>query len=146
LGGIVRGLVIGIIVFIISLLFTEISINNIFLTSLFAILTSLTFAFAGLLNAIYAKKFDHISIIPTFVLTPLTYLGGVFYSVDNLPDFWQNVSRFNPVLYMVSGFRYGFFGFADVSIALSLLILFGFVFILGLIDLYLLNKGVGIRS
>lgn len=146
LGGIVRGLLIGLIVFIISLLFTEISINNIFLTILFAILTSLTFSFAGLLNAIYAKKFDHISIIPTFVLTPLTYLGGVFYSVDNLPTFWQNISKFNPVLYMVSGFRYGFFGFADLSIVLSLLILFGFVFTLGLIDLFLLNKGVGIRT
>jgi ABC-2 type transport system permease protein len=101
---------------------------------------------AGFINAIYAKSFDDISIVPTFVLTPLTYLGGVFYSISMLSPFWQKVSLLNPVLYMVNGFRYGILGIADMSIGLSYTVLIVFIIILTSFSLYLLNKGVGIRS
>jgi ABC-2 type transport system permease protein len=100
----------------------------------------------GLLNAIFAKKFDDISIFPTFILTPLIYLGGVFYSINNLPPFWQKISRFNPVLYMVNGFRYGFHGFSDVSVLLSFVILAAFAVILTAVNLVLLAKGTGLKT
>lgn len=145
-GGLIRGLLVGLLVYLIAGAFTDISIDNIFLTGGFAILTSMAFSFAGLMNAVFAKKFDHVSIVPTFVLTPLTYLGGVFYSIDSLPEVWQNVSRFNPILYMVSGFRYGFFGTSEVPVLISFGVVITFVIILGVIDVVLLNRGVGIRS
>ncbi len=145
-GGLIRGLLVGLFVYLIAGAFTDISIDNIFLTGGFAILTSMAFSFAGLMNAVFAKKFDHVSIVPTFVLTPLTYLGGVFYSIDSLPEVWQNVSRFNPILYMVSGFRYGFFGTSEVPELISFGVVITFVVILGVIDVVLLNRGVGIRS
>ncbi len=145
-GGLIRGLLVGLFVYLIAGAFTDISIDNILLTGGFAVLTSLAFSFAGLMNAVFAKKFDHVSIVPTFVLTPLTYLGGVFYSIDSLPEVWQNVSRFNPILYMVSGFRYGFFGTSEVPVLISFAVVISFVIILGVIDIVLLNKGVGIRS
>jgi ABC-2 type transport system permease protein len=104
------------------------------------------FSLAGLINAVYAKSFDDISIVPTFVLTPLTYLGGVFYSIAMLPLFWQKVSLLNPVLYMVNGFRYGILGASDMSIWLSYGVIIGFILLLGGFSLYLLNKGIGIRS
>lgn len=145
-GGLMRGLLVGLLVYMIAGIFTDISVVNSMITLAFAISTSVAFSFAGLLNAIFAKKFDHISIVPTFVLTPLTYLGGVFYSIDALPDIWQTISRFNPILYMVSGFRYGFFGFSEVSVVASFAVVMSFVIILGIIDLILLNRGVGMRS
>lgn len=145
-GGIVRGLAVGGLVLLIAFLFTQIQILNPLLVILFAVMTALVFSFAGLLNGIFAKKFDHVSIVPTFVLTPLTYLGGVFYSIEALPEFWQNVSKVNPVLYMVDGFRFGFFGFSDVSVLTSFMILATFVIILGTLDIILLNRGVGLRS
>ena len=104
------------------------------------------FSLAGLLNAIYAKSFDGISIIPTFVLTPLTYLGGVFYSIKVLPVFWQTVSQVNPILYMVNGFRYGFLGISDVSIFSSFSVILVFILILLGINLYLFKRGYGLRS
>ena len=104
------------------------------------------FSLAGLINAIFANSFDDISIVPTFVLTPLTYLGGVFYSIDMLPSFWQNVSLFNPVLYMVNGFRMGMLGVSDASLSTAILIILGFILLLGIISLWLLHRGIGIKK
>jgi ABC-2 type transport system permease protein len=127
-------------------MFVDISIAHIGYVILTVVLTSTLFALGGLLNGVFGKTFDDISIVPTFVLTPLTYLGGVFYSVSLLPEFWQNVSMANPILYMVNGFRYGFLGQSDVGIATAMwvLIAFNVVFFSG--AYYLLEKGKGIRS
>ena len=145
-GGIARGLGVGIAVTLISMFFSELSIQNFFVMVTIVLLTSTLFALAGLINAIYAKSFDDISIIPTFVLTPLTYLGGVFYSISMLPDFWQNVSLLNPVLYMVNGFRYGILGISDIPLGVSYSIIIVFIILLGTFSLSLLNRGIGIRS
>lgn len=145
-GGVVRGLIVGTIVLGISLLFTQIVIHNTAVIVLFIILTAVLFSLAGLLNAIYAKSFDGISIIPTFVLTPLTYLGGVFYSIKVLPVFWQTVSQVNPILYMVNGFRYGFLGISDVTLFSSFSIIIVFIIILFCINLYLFKRGYGLRN
>lgn len=145
-GGMIRSLIVGGIVLIVSSFFTTIAITNWFIILSFAILTSLAFSFGGLLNGIFATKFDHISVVPTFVLTPLTYLGGVFYSIQDLPGVWQTISQFNPILYMINGFRYGFFGTSDVNVMLSFILIFSFVVILGALDVYLLHKGYGLRS
>ena len=145
-GGVVRGLLVGMVVTIVSLFFTDMSVQHPFLTVLTLILTSILFATAGLINAIYAKSFDDISIVPVFVLTPLTYLGGVFYSIKLLSPFWQTMSLVNPVLYMVNGFRYGILGVSDISIYVSLSIILVFSAILFSIAYFLLDKGVGIRS
>ena len=144
-GGIARGLTVGIAVTGVSMFFTDLSFHNpgIIISTVF--LTSALFALAGLLNGIFAKSFDDISIIPTFVLTPLTYLGGVFYSIHMLPEFWQNVSRVNPILYMVNTFRYGFLGVSDLSIGLSYAIIIGFILVLYGCAIYLLRSGYGIR-
>lgn len=146
MGGIVRGLLVGGLVLGLAFLFTGVFYSNIFAILGFAIFTSVLFSLAGLLNGIYAKKFDHITIVPTFVLTPLTYLGGVFYSIDALPEFWQNISRANPVLYMVNGFRYGFFGVSDVPVLISFIIVIGFIVVLATLDWMLIRRGVGMRS
>ncbi|MBE0582413.1 MAG: ABC transporter permease, partial [Desulfofustis sp.] len=124
----------------------RIVLHNIFFILVFAVLTSFVFSLAGLINGIFAKKFDDISIIPTFVITPLTYLGGVFYSISLLPDFWQAVSRANPIIYMIDGFRYGFLGTADIGVwtGLGMLILIGALLFAA--NLYLLSKGTGLRS
>lgn len=145
-GGMSRAILVGIIVTLISLLFVDIQIYNLGAIIITLLLTSSLFATAGLINGIFARNFDDISIIPTFVLTPLTYLGGVFYSLSLLPEFWQWVSKANPIVYMVSGFRFGFLGQSDFTITTSigLLILFNAVFI-GF-AYRLINKGVGIRS
>jgi ABC-2 type transport system permease protein len=145
-GGMARGLGVGILVLIVALAFTNLEVMNIWAVLMFSILTAMVFSLGGLLNAIFAKKFDHTAIVPTFVLTPLTYLGGVFYSVNALPEFWQNISKFNPILYMVNGFRFGFFGVTDVSITISVVILVMLVLILSITDVILLRKGVGLRS
>jgi ABC-2 type transport system permease protein len=144
-GGIARGMAVGLAVSVVSLLFTPLQFHNPAVIVSTVILTSALFALAGLINGVYARSFDDISIIPTFVLTPLTYLGGVFYSISMLPEFWQDVSRINPVLYMVNAFRYGFLGISDISIGISYLIIIAFVLGLYGYALYLLKTGKGIR-
>ena len=146
LGGVSRGLLTGIIVTIVAAQFVDLNINNWGVLLVVLVLTSTLFATGGLVNAVFAKKFDDISIVPTFILTPLTYLGGVFYSIQLLPEFWQNVSLANPILYMVNAFRYGFLGFSDINISTALILVS--VFVVGLFSLayYLLAKGIGIRS
>lgn len=146
LGGIARGLLVGIAVTIVALFFTQLKIHNLGIVLLTAILTAALFSIAGLINGIFAKSFDDISIIPTFVLTPLTYLGGVFFSVQMLPEFWQKVSLANPILYMVNSFRMGMLGVSDVNLITSLIIIISFTATLFAVCLYLLNKGIGIRS
>ncbi len=145
-GGIVRGLTVGIIVTLVSLFFTKISIDSYIITFFIAFLTATLFSLAGLINAIFANSFDDISIVPTFVLTPLTYLGGVFYSIEMLPEFWRNVSLFNPVLYMVNGFRMGMLGVSDASLAQAIIIILIFIVLLTTICLWLLHKGIGIKK
>lgn len=145
-GGMARGLAVGLIVTLVSLFFSSLTIAHPLITIAVVILTSMLFSIAGLINAIYAKSFDDITIIPTFVLTPLTYLGGVFYSINMLSDFWQNVSLVNPVLYMVNGFRYGILGVSDITPVASFSLLGVFIVVLYGYAYYLLNKGVGIRS
>lgn len=115
-GGVARGVLVGILVTLVSLFFVPLQIHSWFMIIATLLMTSILFSLAGLLNALFAKSFDDISIIPTFVLTPLTYLGGVFYSLTLLPAFWQAVSKLNPIVYMISGFRYGFLGISDVSL------------------------------
>jgi len=145
-GGVCRGLAVGALVAAVSLLFTDISVENPVMTLLVVVLTSTLFAIGGVINSVYAKSFDDISIIPNFVLTPLTYLGGIFYSVNLLPDIWYTFSLVNPVLYMVNGFRYGILGSSDFPIWWSFLVILIFILLLSAIALHLMNKGVGIKS
>lgn len=145
-GALFRGLVVGAVVIVVSLFFTRLQVEHPLITLSVLILTAIVFAMAGLVNAIFAKKFDDIAIIPTFVLTPLTYLGGVFYSISLLPEFWQKVSAFNPILYMVNGFRYGILGVSDVRMEHAYLIIGIFLVALTLVCLWLLNRGTGLRS
>ena len=145
-GGIARGLLVGAVVTIVALFFTELKIHNLPITVGVVFMTALVFSLAGFINAIFAKKFDDISIIPTFVLTPLIYLGGIFYSISLLPEFWQTVSSFNPILYMVNAFRYGMLGESDINITSAFIILFIFTVVLFTISLTLLNKGVGVKN
>lgn len=145
-GGVVRGLSVGFLVSMVSLMFTRLPLFSLTYTVLFAILTSVVFSLAGMINGIFARKFDDISIIPTFVITPLTYLGGVFYSISLLPEFWQYVSKANPIIYMVDGFRYGFLGSSDINVTIGLGMLILFVIGLFSINLYLLKKGTGTRT
>jgi ABC-2 type transport system permease protein len=145
-GGVARGLLVGLIVTIISLFFTGLSISHYGITIVVIVMTATLFSIAGMINAVFARNFDDISIVPTFVLTPLTYLGGVFYSIKLLPDFWQTVSLGNPILHMVNAFRYGVLGKSDLNIAYALVIIIGFTVLLAGITLYLLRKGTGMRS
>lgn len=145
-GGVARGLMVGFLVTCVSLFFVDLQIHNILVLVLSVVFTATLFSIGGLLNAIFARTFDDISIIPTFVLTPLTYLGGVFYSISLLPDFWQGVSHFNPVFYMINAFRYGFLGISDVSLAWSFSVIVAFIVFLYSVVTLLLKKGVGIRS
>ncbi len=144
-GGVLRGLITGALVLGVALFFTSITVFNVGLTLLFIFLTALLFSLAGLVNAIFAKKFDGISIVPTFVLTPLTYLGGVFYSVSMLPPFWQHVSALNPILYMVNGFRYGLLGISDASVPLSLSVLIVLSVAMLFFNMYLFKTGRGLK-
>ncbi len=146
IGGSLRGIIVGFIVWIVSFFFTNQSITHPFVMFGFAALTSIVFSLLGLLNGIFAKKFDDVGIVTTFVLTPLTYLGGVFYSINRLPPFWRGVSSFNPIVYMVDGFRYGFYGKSDFNLVLDFGILVGFVVALTTLNYYLLKKGIGLRS
>ncbi|KZN66021.1 membrane protein [Pseudoalteromonas luteoviolacea CPMOR-1] len=144
-GGMARGMLVGLIVSLVSLFFVDIQIHNIAVIVATVVLTSAVFALGGLINAVYANSFDDISIIPTFVLTPLTYLGGVFYSIQLLPEFWQGVSQINPIIYMVNAFRYGFLGVSDVNIYVAFGVLIGFITVLFTIALTLIKRGVGLR-
>ncbi|MEH6444569.1 MAG: ABC transporter permease [Oceanospirillaceae bacterium] len=146
LGGMARGLIVGFIVTVLSLFFTDLQIHNLAIIMIVTLLTSILFATGGFINAMLANSFDDVSIVPTFILTPLTYLGGVFYSISLLPEFWQGVSQLNPILYMVSTFRYGILGASDINIYLSLGIIIFFVIALFCIALSMLNKGKGIRT
>ncbi len=145
-GGVARGLTVGIAVTLVSLAFNPLNIHSLPVMISMALLTSILFSLAGLINGVYANSFDDISIIPTFVLAPLTYLGGIFYSISLLPDFWHSVSLANPILYMVNAFRYGFLGISDISLALSYAISIGFIVVLYVFSLYLLRSGHGIRT
>ncbi|MCW8091962.1 ABC transporter permease [Alteromonas sp. ASW11-130] len=145
-GGVARAVLIGIIVTIVSLFFVDVQIHHFGIITITLLLTASLFATAGLINAVFAKTFDDISVVPTFVLTPLTYLGGVFYSLSLLPEFWQWVSKANPIVYMVNGFRYGFLGVSDVNIEVALALLVGFNVLLFGVAYYLLDTGKGIRS
>ena len=145
-GGVIRGLLVGAMVTAVALFFTRLQVEHPLITISMVFLTSVVFALAGFINAIFARKFDDISIVPTFVLTPLTYLGGVFYSISLLPEFWQHVSRGNPILYMVNAFRYGILGVSDISISTAYIIVSLFVVGLFTACLLLLNRGVGIRE
>ncbi len=144
-GGIVRGVSVGLLVLLISLFFTHLTISHLLVVVSFFVLTALIFSLAGLVNGIYAKSIDGINIVPTFVLTPLVYLGGVFYSVNSLPGFWQKISYLNPVFYLVDGLRYGFLGFSDAPVAVSLAVLFAFIVVLAAVNWYLLKKGLGLK-
>ena len=146
MGGVGRGLAVGFIVTLLSLGFTSLHIEHIGVTISVILLTAILFSLGGFINAIYATKFDDISIVPTFILTPLTYLGGVFYSISLLPEFWQTVSKFNPILYMVNTFRYGILGVSDINIVFAYSMIIGFIVVLFSFSLYLLNKGQGIRA
>jgi ABC-2 type transport system permease protein len=145
-GGVIRGLLVGALVTGVALFFTRLDVQHPFITVSIVLLSAIVFSLAGFINAIFAKKFDDISIVPTFVLTPLTYLGGVFYSISLLPDFWQTVSKANPILYMVNAFRYGILGTSDISIGTAYAILAVFVVLLFSVCIVLMNRGVGIRE
>ena len=145
-GGVVRGLMVGAVVTFIALFFTEVRIANIFITISIVVLTAVVFALGGLINAIFARKFDDISIIPAFVLAPLTYLGGVFYSISLLPPIAQKISLMNPILYMVNAFRYGMLGISDIDIMRAYVIIMVFAVGLFFACMILINKGVGIRE
>lgn len=144
-GGSARGLLVGFIVTCVSLFFTHLPIMHPFLTILVVVLTALLFSTGGFINALLGNKFDDISIVPVFVLTPLTYLGGVFYSIHTLPVFWQHVSKLNPILYMVNTFRYGILGTSDIAVGWALLAIVVFNVVLFAITLGMLNRGKGIR-
>ena len=146
IGGVVRGLMVGGIVTLVSLSFTQIEIHNLTLVILTVFLTAVLFAIAGLINGVFARNFDDVSIVPTFILTPLTYLGGVFYSISMLPETWQWVSKANPVLYMVNAFRYGFLGISDISVAYALSMILVFIVALGAFAMHLLATGRRLRA
>jgi len=145
-GGMARGVIVGIVVTTVSLYFVDLKVESYGVTLLVFLLTSMLFSIAGFINAIYADSFDAISIVPTFILTPLTYLGGVFYSVSLLPEFWQQVSYLNPILYMVNAFRFGLLGVADIELNVALSLIVVFIMVLIFFALYLLKRGIGIRD
>ena len=146
LGGVGRSVLVGTLVTMISLFFVPLQVHSWSIVIVTLLMTAILFSLAGLLNGIFAQSFDDVSIVPTFVLQPLTYLGGVFYAISMLPPFWQSVSKINPIVYMISGFRYGFLGTIDVPITFSLLILVLFVAVLYAVCWYLIDKGRGLRS
>lgn len=145
-GGVMRGIIVGLLVLLTSLFFTHLFIYNVFVLLAAVLMTAVLFSLGGLLNAIFAKGFDGINIVPVFVLTPLTYLGGVFYSIDLLPPFWRTLSLFNPILYMVDAFRYGFLGISDVPLEQSFLVLTGFTSGFILLTLWLFRRGIGMKN
>jgi len=146
IGGVARGIAVGAIVTGLSLFFAELDVANLWITFSMVVLTAILFSLGGFINAVYAGSFDDISIVPTFVLTPLTYLGGVFYSISMLPEFWQAVSRINPIVYMVNGFRYGILGVSDINIGVAYGMVIIFIVMLYSWAHWLLKNGVGIRT
>ncbi len=145
-GGVSRGLMVGTVVTCVALFFTKLHVHSVTITILTVLLTSILFSLGGLINGAFAKSFDDVSIIPVFILTPLTYLGGVFYSIDLLPDFWRQLSLFNPVLYMVNAFRYGILGESDIGITTAYIVIGSFIVLLIWAAMWVLNKGAGIKS
>ncbi len=145
-GGVLRAFIVGFAVYLVTIFFIDIPIHNLPFILFITLLTAFLFSIAGFINAAYAKSFDDINIVPTFVLNPLTYLGGTFYSIESLPQIWQDVSLFNPIAYIVSVFRYGFLGLEESSIYLSLTIIIVFIVILFKIGLIMLEKGIGIKN
>lgn len=145
-GGVARAMLVAMIVTATAAFFTDLHVHNWLLLILVLFLTAVAFSIAGLINGIFSKKFDDVSIIPTFILTPLTYLGGVFYTIDLLPEFWRNVSTLNPMLYMVSAFRYSMLGTSDIPVVHAMGLLILFVIILFITAIQLLNRGVGIKK
>jgi len=146
LGGVVRGVVVGIMVFLVSLFFAHPVITHWWAIIVFTLLSSVVFSLAALINGLFARNFDEVAFFQNFILTPFIYLGGVFYSIHNLPPLWQKASLYNPLVYMVNGFRYGFFGFSDVNPGLCLVILVILTIILGAINLVLFKKGIGLKN
>jgi ABC-2 type transport system permease protein len=145
-GGMARGLLVGVLVAMIAAFFTELRVEHPVVLIAVALLTSAVFSLGGLINAVYARKFDDISIIPTFILTPLTYLGGVFYTIDLLPGVFRGISLFNPILHMVNAFRYGVHGVSDVALAPAFAIIILFLIVLYTFAFWLLHRGIGLRS
>ncbi|MEP7041472.1 MAG: ABC transporter permease [Dokdonella sp.] len=145
-GAVLRGLLVAVIVLIISLFFTRIHLYHPWVTLSTILLTSIVFSLAGFANAVYAKKFDDIALVPTFVLAPLTYLGGVFYSVNQLGSPWREISHANPILYMVNAFRYGLLGVSDISMGVAYAVMLGLAIVLGAIGMMLLERGIGLRT
>jgi ABC-2 type transport system permease protein len=145
-GAVLRGLMVGVIVLLIAMLFTRVRLPHPLVTLSTVLLGATIFSLAGFINAVYAKKFDDVAIVPVFILTPLTYLGGVFYSVKLLPGWAQTLTHANPIFYMVNAFRYGLLGVSDVPLWVAYALMFGFVAVLGALGLWLLQRGVGLRS
>lgn len=145
-GGVARGVAVGLIVTLLSLYFTSLTIHSVGVVVGIIVLSAVLFALGGFINGVHARKFDDVSIIPTFVITPLTYLGGVFYSISLLPDHWQLVSQLNPILYMVNTFRFGILGVSDVGVWISFGMMTLFIVILSLYSLRLLRNGTGMRQ
>jgi ABC-2 type transport system permease protein len=145
-GGVARGLAVGVAVVLVALFFSDLQVHSYAITFLVFVLTSILFSLGGFINAVYANSFDDISIVPTFVLTPLTYLGGVFYSIDLLPALWQRLSLANPILYMINAFRYGLLGVSDIPLGVAFGIIGLFILLLTLFSLGLLRRGVGLKT
>jgi len=145
-GGVMRGLMVGVLVGVVGLFFTHLAVQNILVLVSAFLLTSILFSLAGLINGAFAKSFDGVSIVPTFVLTPLTYLGGIFYSIQQFTPFWQKVSLLNPILYMINAFRWGFFGVSDIPIGVCFAVLGGFILLFLFILLWLFRKGIGLKQ
>jgi len=145
-GGVIRGVVVGLLVLSVSLFFTHLTVANVFVIGLFLVLTSVVFALAGLVNGVYAKSMDGISIVPAFVLTPLVYLGGVFYSVESLSPFWRTLTQVDPIFYIINGFRYGFLGTSDVPILHSVGLLLAFTAVLLVVAIHLIRIGLGLKQ
>jgi ABC-2 type transport system permease protein len=145
-GGVARGMIVGLVVTLVALCFTDLHVHSFAITISVVVLTATLFSLAGFINALLARKFDDISIVPTFILTPLTYLGGVFYSMDMLPRIWQQLSLANPILYMVNAFRQGMLGVSDIDTSLAFGVILLFIATLFIACLWMLERGVGLRS
>lgn len=146
IGGVGRSTLVGALVTIISLFFVPLNVHSWLLVIMTLLMTAILFSLAGLINGVFAQSYDDVSIVPTFVLQPLTYLGGVFYAISMLPPFWQAVSKVNPIVYMISGFRYGFLGTTDIPVAVSMTVLILFIVVLYSVCYYLISRGKGLRS
>lgn len=145
-GGVARGIAVGLVVTVVALFFTDLHLHSLVVMASTVVMTAMLFSLGGIINGLFARSFDDTAIIPSFVLTPLTYLGGVFYSIDLLPPLWRNASLANPILYMVNAFRYGILGVSDIPIGSAFAVIGGFIVGLWIFALVLLNKGVGIRN